>query len=133
MIKHNKKPKVKHSTKALTPALRESNRYIAFKANIKDESKITAKDLSKVLYHEIERLMGIIEYSKSSTLFMMELYDENTASGVIKTNRGYEDHVKATFCYVKKVNDVEIVIQSVTTSGSLKKAKTLLSEFNNKE
>jgi len=42
--------------------------------------------------------------------------------GILKVNHKYTEQVKASFCFIERINNNKVIVKSVGTSGTLKKA-----------
>jgi len=112
------KPKVPRLT-----LRKNKKRYIAFKV-LSDYDDINVQDMEKQIRMALQELLGKVWLDISNPRVV--IYDPGRMSGIISTNRlGYKA-VLAALPFVKSVEDKEILLVPVRTTGSLKKAKHLM-------
>jgi ribonuclease P/MRP protein subunit POP5 len=112
------KPKVPRLT-----LRKNKKRYIVFKV-LSDHDDINVQDMEKQIRMALQELLGKVWLDISNPRVV--IYDPGRMSGIISTNRlGYKA-VLASLPFVKSVEDKEILLVPVRTTGSLKKAKHLM-------
>jgi ribonuclease P protein subunit Rpp14 (EC 3.1.26.5) len=112
------KPKVPRLT-----LRKNKKRYIVFKV-LSDHDDINVQDMEKQIRMALQELLGKVWLDISNPRVV--IYDPGRMSGIISTNRlGYKA-VLAALPFVKSVEDKEILLVPVRTTGSLKKAKHLM-------
>jgi RNase P/RNase MRP subunit POP5 len=112
------KPKVPRLT-----LRKNKKRYIIFKV-LSDHDDINVQDMEKQIRMALQELLGKVWLDISNPRVV--IYDPGRMSGIISTNRlGYKA-VLAALPFVKSVEDKEILLVPVRTTGSLKKAKHLM-------
>lgn len=100
--------------------MRENKRYLAFKIDSKtnldnyNAIKTTIKDALKDYFGEL----GL---ANAGLMFIN--YDAETNTGIVKVNHKYQDHLKASFALIKKINKEDVIVRSIKSSGILKKLK----------
>ena len=106
----------------LLPALKQKKRYIAFKAV--SEAKLSTTDLKTAVNDAILHYLGQFGIAQSSPEFLKEKCKNNHF--IVKVNHKYVDHIKSALLLIKKIKNKPVIIQSITTSGTLKKASSYL-------
>lgn len=109
---------IKSKPKALLPSLREKKRYLVFETI--SEEKFSFKDLKNAIVSGFRELFGLEGLAKAGLDFVE--YEEN--KGIIRVNNKALDHLRASFCFVRKINKGDVVVRSLGVSGMLKKARS---------
>lgn len=104
-----------------------SKRYILFYIILsKKENIIISKNsIEDAIRRSVKELLGNmwLEISNPKIVF----YDSNKLQGIISTNRAGYKVVLASLPLVKEINNTKVLIVATRTTGSLKKAKKLMS------
>ncbi len=103
--------------KALMPTLRENNRYVKFE--IKAKKQLTSKEVEKGLQESFLEFLGSLELAKSS-FTLVSLKDNK---GIAKVNAKYLNKLRGMFTMIQKMNNEQIEIKSLKTSGLINKVK----------
>ena len=103
--------------KALMPSLRENNRYVKFE--IKAGKQLTSKEVEKGLQESFLEFLGSLELAKSS----FKLVSLKNNKGIAKVNATYLNKLRGMFTMIQKMNNNEIEIKSLKTSGLINKLK----------
>ncbi len=104
--------------KVLLPSLREKKRYLVFE--VISEANLSFKDIKESIISGFKELFGLDGLAKAGLDFVE--YNEN--KGIIKTSTKGLDMLKASFCFLRKVNKNDVVLRSLGVSGMLKKARS---------
>lgn len=104
--------------KALLPSLREKKRYLAFE--VISELDLGFKDIKDSIISGLKELFGLDGLAKAGLNFVE--YKEN--KGIIRTSTKGLDMLKASFCFVRKINKHDVVLRSLGVSGMLKKVRS---------
>jgi ribonuclease P/MRP protein subunit POP5 len=107
--------------KPILPTLREKKRYLMFeilsKSKIKDFSRV-----SSAIWASSLSFLGEWGAAKAGILMLPDKYNAKTQRGIIKVNHKYVNELKASLVLIKRIEDDDVIIRSVTVSGILKKA-----------
>jgi ribonuclease P/MRP protein subunit POP5 len=103
--------------KRLLPSLREKKRYVAYE--VLTESKFTSHQIKETIILNFKELFGTDGLSKAG----LDFVDFEDNKGIIRVSNKSLDMLKATFCFVRKLNKDDIVLRSLGVSGILKKVK----------
>ena len=103
--------------KALLPSLREKKRYLVFEAI--SEVNLSFKDIKESIISGFKELFGLDGLAKVG----LEFVEYNKNKGVIRTSTKGLDMLKASFCFIRKINKQDVVLRSLGVSGMLKKAR----------
>jgi|SRR3989344_8184504 len=106
----------------LKPSMREKTRHIAFE--IVTDKNVDFKQADSAILSSVRSLIGDLGMAKASPIVVKNLYKDN--KGVIKTERKYVDHIKASLTLIKDINNNEVLVRSTKTSGMIKKAAEAL-------
>jgi len=104
--------------KALLPSLREKKRYLVFE--VMSEGSFSYKELKDAIVSCFKELFGIDGLAKAGLEFVV--YEDN--KGIIRVTTKGLDNLKASFCFVRKINKYDVFLRSLGVSGILKKAKS---------
>ncbi len=107
-------------TKPLLPSLREKKRYLAFE--IISEEKLSRYAVFKTLKQKISQVLGVFESANAGIMFLHDKYNPEKQKGILKVNYKYLDKVKASFCFVNKIENKNVIVRSLGASGMLNKA-----------
>jgi len=107
--------------KAVLPSLREKKRYLAFEIISKEKIK-GFKPVRDAIFTSINDYLGSQGSSQTGVILLQEKYDEKMQKGILKVNHKYTEQVKASFCFIERINNNKVIVKSVGTSGTLKKA-----------
>lgn len=103
--------------KALLPSLKEKRRYLVYE--VISEANFNYKDLKEAIINSFKDLFGLDGLSKAGLEFVE--YNEN--KGVIRVSTKGLDMLKASFCFVRKINKDDVVLRSLGVSGMLNKSR----------
>ncbi len=105
----------------------KSKRYILFYIILskKESATISNKSIEDAIRRSVKELLGNmwLEISNPKIVF----YDSNKLQGIISTNRAGYKVVLASLPLVKEINNTKVLIVATRTTGSLKRAKKLMS------
>ncbi|MBT4936134.1 hypothetical protein HOL21_00655 [Candidatus Woesearchaeota archaeon] len=102
----------------LLPSLRQKKRYIVWK--IVSDKDFTVQDIQSAVESALTSFLGQLGLAKASPLFLKEKCNNKTF--IIKVNHKYVDECKSAIILIKKIKNMPVLLTSVTTSGTLKKA-----------
>ncbi|MBS3166343.1 hypothetical protein J4444_04430 [Candidatus Woesearchaeota archaeon] len=102
----------------LLPSLKQKKRYIVFK--IKSAQQFTFPEIREEVDKALLLFLGQLGVAKAAPMHLPERYNHNTF--VLKVSNKYVDEVKSALILIKKIKNSPIILQSVITSGTLKKA-----------
>ncbi|HLC86568.1 MAG TPA: Rpp14/Pop5 family protein [Candidatus Nanoarchaeia archaeon] len=104
--------------KLLKPSLREKKRYLVYE--VISEGNIEYKKLKEEVTEKFREYFGNFTLSKANLNFLE--FQKNR--GVIKLNNKYLDHLRASFCFVRKINKEDILLRSLGASGMINKSRS---------
>ena len=103
--------------KALLPSLREKKRYLVYEAL--SEVNFNYKDLKDNIILSFKELFGLEGLARAGLDFVE--YKNN--KGIVRVSTKGLDMLRASFCFVRKINKDDVVLRSLGVSGMLKKAR----------
>ncbi len=103
--------------KALLPSLKEKRRYLVYE--VLSEKEFSFKDLKEAIISSFKELFGLQGLSIAGLDFVE--FEKN--KGILKVSTKGLDMLRATFCFVRKINKEDVVLRSLGVSGMLKKAR----------
>jgi len=108
--------------KPLLPSLREKKRYLVFEV-------ISQKKLNRMPAEAIKQAMlnltGELGLAGAGMIFL-DKWNTNMQRGLVRINHKYVDKLRASLCFIDKIEDKEVIFKSVGVSGMLKKAEKYL-------
>lgn len=102
----------------LSPALRQKKRYVVF--NIISKEKFTLNDIKKTVEEALLLFLGQLGLAKSSPLLIKEKFKDNKF--VVKVNHKFVDELISAVILIKSIKNKPVIVKSIITSGTLKKA-----------
>jgi ribonuclease P/MRP protein subunit POP5 len=104
----------------LLPSLKQKKRYIIFQ--IESEEKFSQSDVKSEVEKALLLFLGQLGIAKSSPMFIK--YKDNKF--MLKINHKWVDECKSAMILIKKIKNKPIIIKSIVTSGTIKKASLSL-------
>jgi len=108
--------------KPILPSLREKKRYLVFEIISKQKIDNLSK-ISNAILREAKNYLGEMGMAKAGLLILKDKYNIAKQRGIIKVNNKMLNNLKAALCFVKEIDNQEVIIKSVGVSGILKKAQ----------
>ena len=108
----------------LLPSQRHKKRYVVFE--IMSEQKFNFPEIREEINKSLARFWGELGLSRASPILMEEKFNREKQRFVIKVNHTYVDELKSGIILTKTIKNTPIIIKSVITSGTLKKASLYL-------
>lgn len=106
--------------KTLLPSLREKKRYLAYE--VLSNEKLAQKSIEKAILGSIKGYIGDLGLSKSGIIFLKHSGNK----GVLRTTSKFQDYVRASFALVKSIDDKQVIIRSLLSSGNINKVKRVI-------
>jgi RNase P/RNase MRP subunit POP5 len=104
----------------LLPALKQRKRYIVFE--VIAEKKFSFLEVETEVKRAMKEFFGILGLSQASPMLLKEKFDKDKQNFLIKVNHKHVDELKAALTLSKSIKNVPIIIKSIITSGTIKKA-----------
>ncbi len=111
--------------KALQPSLREKKRYVVFEILSKTKVQLF-KNIAKAIQFSYKNLFGDIGLGSAGLIVLPDKYNSEFQRGIIKVNHKHLDHLRAALALIQEVEEQEVIVQSISASGILKKTETYL-------
>lgn len=106
--------------KGLLPSLREHNRYVSF--DVISNKKHDYKSVSNEIISSCKNYLGELGLANAGVMLISNKWNSDQQKGIIKTDRRYADHVRASLALIRKINNTKAIVRSLNVSGILKKA-----------
>ncbi len=106
----------------LLPSLKPKKRYLVFEIISKD--KLARDEVQKAVNEALLRFLGEFGVAKAAPIFIKEKYKNNQF--MVKISHKYVAEVKAALILIKRIKNVPVIIKSVITSGTIKKASSYM-------
>lgn len=112
---------VKKKLKPLLPSLKEKTRYIGFEISSNSNFK-GFQPINDAIMQECLLLMGELDLARAGPIVVKNKWKPSENKGIIKVNRKYVDHVKASLALIKQIKGKDVVVRSLRVSGMINKA-----------
>ena len=107
--------------KSVLPTLREKKRYLTFE--IISKNKINSfESVSKAIWKHVLGFLGSKTTGKAGIWILNDKYNSRKQRGVIRVGHKFVDDLKAALIQIKEINNQEVIVHSLGTSGVLNKA-----------
>ena len=104
--------------KPLLPTLRIKKRYVVY--NLVSESQFSNFEIYNTIEQSFKDCFGKFGLGEAG-LLNTKIYIKN--KGILKINHKYVDKLKTAMAMVTNIKENSVIINTITTSGILKKAK----------
>ncbi|HLD00711.1 MAG TPA: Rpp14/Pop5 family protein [Candidatus Nanoarchaeia archaeon] len=108
----------------LLPSLKQVKRYILF--DLISGKKFEFSEVEAEVNSALLLFLGQLGMAKVSPLLIKERYKNNKF--ILKVNHKYVDEAIAAMMLIKSIKGVPVIIKSVTTSGTIRKAAEKIKE-----
>ena len=108
----------------LLPSLRQKKRYVVFE--IKSDKAFSLSEVQEAVESSLLRFLGELWTAKASPLFLKEKWNETEQCCAVKVNHTYVVELQSALIRNKKIKNTPVLIKSVISSGTLKKASSYL-------
>ena len=105
--------------KRLLSSLKEKKRYIAFEVD--SDSEFAKDEIVKAVDGSCRDFMGEYGYGKAGVMVVNDTVSGKR--GVVRVDSKYVDLVKTSLMMIKEINNNQVVLRNVRTSGTLRKVK----------
>lgn len=121
----------------LLPSLKQKKRYVVFE--IISEKNFSFEEIKQEVDKALLAFLGELGVAKASPMLIKEKSQNNKSADmndvsnnkfnnkfnntfIIKVNHKYTDELKSALILIKRIKNTPIIIRSVITSGTIKKA-----------
>lgn len=111
----------------LLPSLKQKKRYIVFE--IISKSIFSSKDIEESILKGLKSFLGEFGLAKAKPLFLLNKTKNNKF--MLKVNSDSVDLIKSALTLIKTIKNEPVIIKSITTSGTIKKASLYLGDNKN--
>ncbi len=108
----------------LLPALRQKKRYIVFE--VKSSRPFSFPEIQEEVENALQLFLGQLGLAKASPLLLKETFQARKQRFIVKVSHKYVDELKAALTLSKKIKNTPVIIRSIITSGTLKKARSYM-------
>jgi RNase P/RNase MRP subunit POP5 len=106
----------------LLPSLRQTKRYVVFE--IQSDTLFSSVDIKETVETALKEFFGQLGMSKASPMFLKEKTSNNKF--ILKVNHRWVDEAKSAIILIKSIKKKPVLLKSIITSGTLKKASSYL-------
>lgn len=104
----------------MQPTLRLKKRYLTFKIESTPVVHFSPQELETTVQQALLQFLGEFGVAKAGPIFLKERCKNNLC--VLKINHHSVEAVRAALILIKKIKNTSVIIHTLTTSGTLKKA-----------
>lgn len=105
----------------LLPSLKQKKRYIVFEII---GEKFSIEEVKTAVEEALLLFLGQLGLAKTAPMFLKEKFKDNKF--IVKINHKFVDECKSALILIKKIKNKEVMVRSIITSGTLKKASKYL-------
>ena len=108
----------------LKPTLKVRKLYVVIQVLLSDGKvgSFSVNEITGVLKNTMQEFMGTFTLAKASPMILHKMFDLKKQSIIIKINHTYVDQLKAAILFIKEIKGKSVIVRSVISSGTLKKA-----------
>ena len=104
----------------LLPALKQKKRYVVLE--IVSDTNFSLAEIRKEVDNALLLFLGQLGLSKAVPLFIKAKNNKF----IMKVNHKWVDELKSALILIKKIKNKSVIIKSIITSGTVKKASAYL-------
>ena len=108
----------------LLSSLKQKKRYVVFA--VIAEEKFSLLEIKEEIERAMKEFWGQLGLSKASPQLIKEKFNPEKQTFILKVNHKHVDELKTALALSKKIKNKPIIIKSIVTSGTLKKASDYL-------
>ncbi len=107
--------------KPLLPTLRTKKRYVVYETI--SENDLNNKQVFNVIQDSYKECYGVFGLGEAG-IMDTKIYHKNKA--ILKINHKYLDKLRTAMAMITNINDNDVIVNTVSVSGMIKKAKIRL-------
>lgn len=108
----------------LLPSLRQKKRYVVFE--VVADKKFSFPEVKEEVGRAWQQFWGDLGKARAVPLLLKEKFSQEKQRFLVKVNHKHVDELKAALTLSKSIKNTPIIIKSIITSGTLKKASRSL-------
>lgn len=108
----------------LLPSLKQKKRYVVLETI--SDNKFSLQEITEEVESKLLLFFGQWGLAKSSPVILTDKFNAEKQRFIIKINHKYVNELKAALILSKKIKNTPVIIRSITTSGTIKKASSYL-------
>jgi len=94
------------------------------------EAKFDSSAIFDAIYGAFDDLFG--QFGLAGAGPMLISWNKAKSKGILRISHVWKDALKSSFLFVKRINNTDVLVKSIATSGTIKKAKSILAEKSEK-
>lgn len=106
----------------LLPSLKQKKRYLVFEVRSEENKKFSLTEIEKEVNQALFSFLGCLGLAKAAPLFLKDYFNFSKQRFLLKVNRPAVAEVKVALSLIKSIKKKKVIISSLITSGTLKKA-----------
>lgn len=110
----------------LLPSLRQKKRYIVFEIIPAGDKKFSLREIEEEVGQALLLFFGQFGLAQAAPLLVKEKFNPAKQRFLLKINHKYTSQAKAALALIKRIKNTDLIIKSLTITGTLKKANEVL-------
>ncbi len=106
----------------ILPTLKEKRRYVLFEVIAEDKVKFSAGEAMEAVADAYRLLFGVVGLAKAGMLMIPEKWSYEKQRGIFRVSHTGADNLKAALASVRAIKGKNVILRSLTTSGTVRKA-----------
>ena len=107
--------------KPLRPTLRERKRYLVYEVISKNDT-IEPMQISNAISGSVKTYVGELGLANCGLIFLNDKFNSDMQRGIVRVNHEMTDTLKASLTFINKIDNKNVILRSIGTSGIMKKA-----------
>ncbi len=110
----------------LKPSLKQKKRYVGFE--VVADRKFSFSEIREEVEKSLQQFWGDLGKAKASPLLLKEKFNAEKQRFLVKVDHKHVDELKMALALSKKIKNTPIIIKSMISSGTLKKASSCINK-----
>jgi len=105
-------------------SLKQKKRYLVFE--VISNQKYSVSEIEQEVFQGLLSFLGELGVSKTTPMFLKENFNQPKQRFILKVNNKYVKETQVALSLIKTIKNTKVIIKSLTTAGTIKKAKVVL-------
>ena len=106
----------------LLSSLKQKKRYLVFE--VTSTKQFSVGEIEKEVFQALLSFLGELGVSRTAPMFLKEKF--NKQRFILKVNHKYVSETQAALSLIKTIKNTKVIVKSLITAGTIKKAKVIL-------
>tara|TARA_Y100000310_G_C20440624_1_gene695925 strand:+ start:480 stop:818 length:339 start_codon:yes stop_codon:yes gene_type:complete len=108
----------------LQSSSKQKKRYLVFE--IISGEKFSVGEIEKEVFQALLTFLGELGVAQASPMFLREKFNQSKQRFILKVDHKSVKLVQAALILIKTIKNTNVIVKSLTTAGTIKKAKVVL-------